>query len=131
MSATFHDLHGVSVFISGGGAGIGADLTDAFMAQGAKVAFIQRSDASDFCDAMEKKHGMRPHFQACDITDIDALKGAIASAADAHGDIGVLVNNAANDTRHTLEEYGPAEWDASMAVNLRHHFFAAQAVVAG
>lgn len=129
IPATFHDLNGKSVFITGGGSGIGASLTDGFLAQGAKVAFVQRSDASQFCDEMEAKHGIRPLFIACDITDMAALKSAIDHAAEAHGDIEVLVNNAANDKRHMVEEVSEEFWDWMQAINLKAYFFAAQAVV--
>jgi NAD(P)-dependent dehydrogenase (short-subunit alcohol dehydrogenase family) len=131
FSATFHDLKGKSVFISGGGSGIGEYLTEGFVAQGAKVAFVQRSDASALCDRLEATYDSRPLFIRCDVTDIGALKAALASAADAHGDIGVLVNNAAWDNRHTLDELSPDGWDHMMNVNIRHHFFAAQAVAPG
>ena len=129
IPATFHDLNGKSVFITGGGSGIGASLTDGFLAQGAKVAFVQRSDASQFCDEMEAKHGIRPLFIPCDITDMAALKSAIDHAAEAHGAIEVLVNNAANDKRHTVEDVTEEFWDWMQAINLKAYFFAAQAVV--
>lgn len=133
MSAnvTFHDLAGQSVFITGGGSGIGAALTDGFLAQGAKVAFVQRSDASAFADEMAEKHGVKPLFLQCDITDVAALKGALGKAAEAHGEISVLVNNAANDARHSLDNYTVEDWDKAMNVNLRPHFFTAQAVAEG
>ena len=131
FAATFHDLEGKSVFISGGGSGIGAQLTEGFIAQGAKVAFVQRSDAKELCDRLEAEYGTRPLFIACDVTDIPAFKVAIAQAADAHGDIGVLVNCAAWDNRHTLDELTVEQWDHMQNVNLRHHFFAAQAVAPG
>src|SRR5690606_30249671 len=70
-------------------------------------------------------------FIACDVTDIPALQTAIARAADAHGDIGVLVNGAAWDNRHPLDGFKVEEWDHMQAVNLRHHFFAVQAVAPG
>jgi galactose dehydrogenase len=128
---TYPDLKGQSVFITGGGSGIGAAITEAFLRQGAKVAFCQRSDAAAFCDAMEKATGARPLFLACDITDMAALKATIAAAAAAHGPIGVLVNNAANDKRHTSLEVDDAFWDWSIAINLKAYFFAAQAVIPG
>ena len=131
FSATFHDLKGKSVFISGGGSGIGECLTEGFLAQGAKVAFVQRSDAGALCDRLEREYGARPLFIACDVTDIPALKDAIARAAEAHGDIGVLVNNAAWDNRHTLDSLSVDEWDHMQNVNLRHHFFAIQSVAPG
>jgi NAD(P)-dependent dehydrogenase (short-subunit alcohol dehydrogenase family) len=129
--ATFHDLDGASVFITGGGSGIGAALTEGFVAQGAKVAFVQRSDAGGFVDEIAAKHGVRPLFLPCDITDVTALQASVAEAAAAHGPITVLVNNAANDQRHGIEGYTVEEWDKSLAVNLRPHFFSAQAALAG
>ena len=129
--ATFHDLAGVSVFITGGGAGIGASLTDGFLSQAAKVAFVQRSDATEFCDEMAAKHGTRPLFLPCDITDIKALRAAIEAASARHGAIRVLVNNAANDERHSTREVTEQLWDRLQAINLKAYFFACQAVVDG
>ncbi|WP_224825999.1 SDR family NAD(P)-dependent oxidoreductase [Cognatishimia sp. MH4019] len=131
MDAVFPDLKGASVFITGGGAGIGASITEGFLKQGAQVAFVQRSDASDFCDEMEGKHGVRPLFLPCDITDIGALKSAIDHAAEAHGAISVLVNNAANDKRHETLAVDEEFWDWSQAINLKAYFFACQAVLPG
>jgi len=131
LNATFHDLKGKSVFITGGGAGIGASLTDGFMAQGAKVAFVGRSDATEFCDEMEAKHGTRPLFIQCDITDIPALKAAIDQSAAAHGPITALVNNAANDKRHETPDVDEEFWDWSMSINLKAYFFACQHVMPG
>lgn len=128
--ATFHDLAGANVFITGGGSGIGASLTEGFLSQGAKVAFVQRSDAKDFCNEMAAKYGRSPLFLPCDITDIEALRGAIATANEQHGPISVLVNNAANDQRHTTEEVTEAYWDSAQAVNLKAYFFACQAGIA-
>lgn len=127
----FPDLAGASVFITGGGSGIGAALTEGFLQQGSRVAFVQRSDASAFCDEMERKTGNRPLFLPCDITDTAGLKAAIVAAAQAHGPVRVLVNNAANDQRHDTLEIDEAFWDASMAINLKSYFFAAQAVIPG
>lgn len=131
FAATFHDIAGQSVFISGGGSGIGEYLTEGFVAQGAKVAFVQRSDATAVCDRIERHYGARPLFIACDVTDIPALQAAIRRSAEAHGDISILVNNAAWDNRHTLDGLSVEEWDTMQAVNIRHHFFAIQAVAAG
>jgi NAD(P)-dependent dehydrogenase (short-subunit alcohol dehydrogenase family) len=129
--AAFHDLAGSSVFITGGGSGIGAALTEGFVAQGAQVAFVQRSDAAGLAAELGRKYGRTPLFLACDVTDVPALQGAMARAAEAHGPITVLVNNAANDQRHPVEGYTVEEWDAAQAVNLRHHFFAIQAAIPG
>lgn len=126
--ATFHDLAGKSVFITGGGSGIGAALTDGFMAQGAKVAFVQRSDATTFCDEMEETHGARPLFIPCDITDMIALNAAIDSAAQDHGPIDILVNNAANDKRHSVEDVTEEFWAWMQDINQKAYFFACKAV---
>ena len=128
---TYHDLAGKSVFITGGGSGIGASITEGFLAQGAKVAFVQRSDATAFCDEMAAKYGSRPLYIPCDITDVPALQGAIAAAAEAHGPIQVLINNAANDQRHNTLEVTEEFWDWSQSINLKAYFFACQAVLAG
>ena len=129
--AAYPDLSGASVFITGGGSGIGADLTEGFLRQGARVAFVQRSDASAFVDEMEAATGNRPLFMPCDITDIVALQGCIDRAAKAHGPVTILVNNAANDKRHSTEEVTEEFWDWSQSINLKAYFFACQAVMAG
>ncbi|MBA3324518.1 MAG: SDR family oxidoreductase [Rhodobacteraceae bacterium] len=129
--ATFHDLAGQSVFITGGGSGIGAALTEGFVAQGARVAFVQRSDGSEFAAAVGAAQGATPLFIRCDITDVRALRAAMAQAAEAHGPIAVLVNNAADDTRHPIQGYSVEDWDRSLAINLRPHFFTAQAAAPG
>ena len=131
QSPLFPDLNGASVFITGGGSGIGAALTEGFLRQGAKVGFIGRSDASAFVDEVAKATGHRPMFIQGDITDTGALRAAIDTCAQAHGPVTVLVNNAANDKRHTTAEVTPEFWDWMMAVNLKAYFFAAQAVVDG
>ncbi len=127
----YPDLSGQSVFITGGGSGIGAALTEGFLRQGARVAFCQRSDAGAFCDQMAAATQNRPLFLPCDITDTTALHQALASAAAAHGPVTVLVNNAANDQRHKTLETDEAFWDWSIAINLKACFFAIKAVVPG
>ncbi len=130
-NVTFHDLKGQSVFITGGGSGIGASLTEGFLQQGANVAFVQRSDATEFAEEMGKKYGNKPLFIKCDITDIPSLRYAVKEAVKACGPITVMVNNAANDKRHQLKDYTVEEWDLAMDVNLRPHYFTAQAVAEG
>ena len=130
--ARYPSLEGRVVFISGGTTGIGTSFVEQFHAQGAKVGFIGRNAAAakellDKIAASSKRPP--PLFMACDVTDIAALRAAIAQTRAAFGPIGALVNNAANDQRHTVEEVTPEFWDQCMAVNLRHQFFAAQAVV--
>lgn len=130
-TATFHDLKDASVFVTGGGSGIGAALTDGLMAQGAQVAFVQRSDATEFVDRMQAKHGVRPLFLQGDIAETSRLKTCIDMATKAHGPITVLVNNAANDMRHTTADVDEAFWNWSIAINLKAYFFACQAVIPG
>ena len=128
-NATFHDLKDKSVFITGGGSGIGAALTEGFLRQGAKVGFIGKSDATEFCDRMEQETGTRPLFVQGDITDTPVLQQAIRTVSEAHGPVTVLVNNAANDQRHQTLDVTEDFWDWSQAVNLRAYFFACQAVI--
>ncbi len=130
MNATFHDLKGASVFITGGGNGIGAALTDGFLAQGARVAFVGRSDASYFVQEMGDKHGTAPLFIQCDITDTPALQSAMDQAVAAHGPLNVLVNNAANDMRYDAMEISEADWDSQHAINAKAYFFACQKAAA-
>ena len=130
MTATFHDLKGASVFITGGGNGIGAALTEGFLAQGAKVTFVGRSDASDFVDEMADKHGQRPLFIQCDITDTGALQAAMDEAVTTNGGMHALVNNAANDMRYDAMDITPQIWDDMQAVNFKAYFFACQKAAA-
>jgi len=128
---TYPDLNGASVFITGGGSGIGAFLTEGFLRQGAKVAFVGRSDASGFVEDVAQATGNRPLFMRCDITDLNSLEAAIAKAAEAHGPIKVLVNNAANDQRHETLNTDAQFWRWSMSINLDAYFFACKAVIPG
>lgn len=128
---TYPDLRDASVFVTGGGSGIGAALTEGFLRQGSRVAFVQRSDASAFVDEMAARTGNRPLFLPCDVTDIGALRAAVARAAEENGPITVLVNNAADDERRATLDVDEAFWDRSIAVNLKAYFFAAQAVIPG
>ena len=125
----FPDLRDASVFITGGGSGIGASLTGGFLRQGARVAFIGRSDASGFVDRMEAETGNRPLFLQGDITDVPRLQDAMDRAAEAHGPITRLVNNAANDQRHDTLDVDEAFWEWSIAINLKAYFFACQHAV--
>jgi NAD(P)-dependent dehydrogenase (short-subunit alcohol dehydrogenase family) len=122
----YPDLAGQTVFVSGGASGIGAAIVRAFAAQGSRVAFVDVDDTAAHALTSELDDAVR--FSRCDVRDIPALQRAIQEAAQALGPIGVLVNNAARDDRHALDDVTVASWDDAMAVNLRHHFFAAQAV---
>ena len=132
-SAVFPDLKRKPVLITGGGSGIGAALTEGFALQGSQVAFIDIADAPSeaLCDRVESATGARPLYLKADLKDIDALRGAVAKAEAAHGAALVLINNAARDDRHALADVTPEYWDANQAINLKPHFFTAQAVAEG
>lgn len=132
-SATFPDLARRSVLITGGGSGIGAALTEGFVRQGCKVAFIDIAEkpSTALCDRLEKEAGARPLFLKTDIRDIEALQAAMKQAADAHGPVTVLINNAALDDRHRLADVTLDYWENNQAINIRPHLFTAQAVALG
>ena len=125
MSASYPDLDGASVFITGGGSGIGAALTEGFLRQGAKVAFIGRSDYAEFVDEMEEATGNRPRYFQGDVTETAAYTAILDEAAAAQGPIDVLVNNAANDMRFDPLEITAEDWDSQLAINLSHQFHGA------
>jgi NAD(P)-dependent dehydrogenase (short-subunit alcohol dehydrogenase family) len=133
QTARYSSLADKRVFISGGGSGIGAGLVEAFAAQGARVAFVDIADAPSRTLVERLSRGARhaPRFDHCDITDMPAFKATIAAVEAEFGGIDVLINNAANDDRHSVDEVTPEYWDDRMAVNLKHQFFAAQAVWPG
>ncbi len=120
-----------TVFISGGGSGIGAAFTRAFALQGARVGFVDIAEepSRSLVEQIHAAGGAKPVFVPCDVCKIDALQNAIEKVRTELGDISVLINNAASDDRHALEDVTPAYWDARIAVNLRHMFFAAQGVL--
>ncbi len=124
MPANYPDLAGRVVFITGGASGIGADIVRAFAANQAKIAFCDIME--DVGAAFAKETGAI--FLKCDVTDIAALQVTIRQVGETLGPIGVLVNNAANDDRHVIDEVSVEYWDKTQNVNLRHQFFAAQAV---
>jgi D-xylose 1-dehydrogenase len=128
--ATYPDLAGKSVFITGGGSGIGAAFTEAFARQGAKVAFLDIAAESSLTLAKKiaAETGNPAHFFQCDVRDIAALQSAIDQAHAKIGDISILINNAASDDRHSFENVTPEYWDERLATNLRHMFFAAKAI---
>jgi NAD(P)-dependent dehydrogenase (short-subunit alcohol dehydrogenase family) len=131
--ATYPSLRGRSVFITGGGSGIGAAMVSAFAEQGARVAFIDINEAAsrDLAQALKTAGHAAPWWRGCDVRDIPALQSAIADAAAELGDFAVLVNNVASDDRHTLESITPAYYDERIAINQRPALFAIQAVVPG
>ena len=131
--ATYPSLRGKSVFITGGGSGIGSAMVEAFALQGARVAFVDVAEQASeaLCQQLQAQGLDRPWFQICNVADVQALQAAIAAASGALGDFEVLVNNVASDQRHKLEDVTPDYYEDRMAVNERPAFFAIQAVVPG
>lgn len=127
----YPSLAGRSVFITGGGSGIGESLVRHYAQQGSAVAFVDVAEERSWAlvDAIAATGAAPPVFIACDLRDIEALQAAISTACEKNGPIAVLCNNAGNDDRHQTPDVSVAYWDDRMAVNLRHQFFAAQAVL--
>ncbi len=127
--ATYPSLADRVTFISGGASGIGADIVRAFARNKARVAFVDLQEEAGWALQREiSGSGGRHLFLKADVTDIAALRGAIERVREELGPVATLVNNAANDQRHAVGDVSVEFWDQSQNVNLRHHFFAAQAV---
>jgi NAD(P)-dependent dehydrogenase (short-subunit alcohol dehydrogenase family) len=132
VGAIYPDLVGKTVIVSGGGSGIGAAIVRAFVRQNAKVGFIDVAEGpANALVAEIGREGSNVRFAPADIRDIDALRKGIAALTNVFGAADVLVNNAGNDERHATVEVTPELFDDRIAVNLRHSFFAAQAVLPG
>nr|WP_325249299.1 SDR family oxidoreductase [Amylibacter sp.] len=125
--ATYPSLKNKAVLITGGGSGIGEQMVEAFAAQGAKVAFLDKDEAASAAVAARFK----VEYELCDLRDIGHTQTAIKALAARVGDFAVLVNNAARDDRHDWRDVTPGYWDERMNVNLRHMFFTMQAVADG
>lgn len=130
--AIYPTLRDRNVLITGGSSGIGAEMVRAFARQGARVAFVGRDEAAAaaLCDGLSAC-AHRPRFHRCDVTDIAAFRAVLEGCLAEAGDIGVLVNNVASDDRHDIETLDVAYFDWEVAVNLRPHVFAVQAVIPG
>ncbi len=128
--AIYPSLRDRVVFITGGGSGIGRSLVEHFCAQGARVTFVDiAEDASRWlADGIAAKGQNAPAYIKCDLRDIEQLRAAVVETQRKNGPIRVLVNNAGNDDRHATQDVTVEYWDERMQVNLRHQFFAAQAV---
>jgi NAD(P)-dependent dehydrogenase (short-subunit alcohol dehydrogenase family) len=131
--AHYPSLKNKVVFITGGGSGIGESLVSAFCAQGASVAFVDiAAEASEaLCSRISAAGLRKPVFRQCDIRDIPALQNVMRELAGELGDFEVLVNNAANDQRHQIEDVTLEYWDDRVAINQRPLFFTCQAVFPG
>jgi D-xylose 1-dehydrogenase len=129
--ATYPSLRGQVAFVSGGATGLGAEFVAQLAAQGVRVGFVDVQDDAGqaLAETLARRGHPEPLYQHCDVRDATALRDAIAVTGERLGPVTVLVNNAANDERQSVETLSVAEWDEFMQVNLRHHFFATQAVV--
>jgi NAD(P)-dependent dehydrogenase (short-subunit alcohol dehydrogenase family) len=130
MAATYSDLAGKVVLVTGGASGIGEAIVRHFGRQKSIVVFFDiKVDEGEKLARELTGEGLRAHFMKVDLTDIAALRAGIADARKAHGPINILINNAAHDERHRTEDMTPEYWDDRIAVNLKHVFFASQAVL--
>jgi NAD(P)-dependent dehydrogenase (short-subunit alcohol dehydrogenase family) len=130
--ATYPSLAGRSVLVTGGASGIGEAIVRAFAAQGAKVGFLDILEDAGAALADElTRDGATVRFLRADLTNVPALRSAVERMTAELGPITVLVNNAANDTRHDWRDETPESFDARLAVNMKHAFFATQAVAPG
>jgi D-xylose 1-dehydrogenase len=127
---TYPSLRGKRVVVTGGGSNIGAAIVESFARQGASVAFIDIADGeSRELERTLAGSAVAPRYYPCDLADLQAVRQVFPSIRDHLGGIDILVNNAANDDRHSIEETTETYWDERIAVNLRHYFFCAQAVI--
>lgn len=127
--AIYPSLKGKTVFITGGASGIGEEMVRAFAAQGARTGFVDFNREAGA--ALSADLGDDVAFEYCDLREIDELKSAFAALAEKLGPATVLINNAARDDRHGWQDVTPEYWDERMATNIRHMFFAIQAVAPG
>ncbi|MCB8879422.1 SDR family oxidoreductase [Acidisoma cellulosilytica] len=127
--AIYPSLEGRRVLVTGGASGIGAGIVEHFVAQGAHVGFLDLDETSATDLIARQPAGSAVHFEKVDLRDIPAVRAAIAGLREKlGGGFHVLVNNAARDDRHSIDDVTPEYWDDRMATNLRHQFFCAQAV---
>ncbi|HEY1987551.1 MAG TPA: SDR family NAD(P)-dependent oxidoreductase [Terracidiphilus sp.] len=129
--ATYPSLRDRVIVVTGGASGIGEAIVEAFATQGAQVAFLDiQDDTADKLIAKLTRAGCpAPVYQHCDLTDTGATLATAQAILQKFGTIDVLVNNAGNDTRHTIAEVTSEYWDKTIALNLKHQFFLAQAVI--
>lgn len=129
--ASYPSLRDRAVVVTGGASGIGASIVAHFAGQGARVAFLDVQDeaAGELIEGLKAERVSEPKYFRCDLSDVPALQDCAERAIAALGGVDVLVNNAANDQRHRIEDVTPEYWDASIAVNLRPQFFMIQAVL--
>ena len=131
--ATYPSLQDRVVLITGGASGIGEKLVESFAQQAAQVIFIDIDDtaASELIERLAPVVPIAPVYFRCDLTSSSALERSLKQIIDRFGTIDVMINNAGDDTRHKAEDVTPEFWDRCIAVNLKHQFFATQAVIPG
>ena len=130
MKVKYYDLENKRVFITGGGSGIGASIVEHFCEQGSEVYFVDINveESKKLVDEMKNKKFKEPTFIECDLINIKLLQETISKILTEKGPINILINNAANDTRHKIDDVTVEYWDERINVNLRHFFFTVQAV---
>ena len=133
MQVKYFDLENKNVFVSGGGSGIGASIVEHFCEQGSNVFFvdIDLDESEKLIKTITEKKFKKPNFVECDLLDIKKLNSIISKIIDDNGPIDILINNAANDQRHTTDDVDEKYWDNRMGINLKHFFFTIKAVKDG
>ena len=133
MSVKYSDLKSKRVFITGGGSGIGASIVEHFCEQGSEVYFVDINliETKKLLKKIKKNKFRSPTFLECNLLDIKKLEKIIKKIISSKGAINVLINNAANDDRHTTDQVDEKYWQNRMDINLKHYFFAAKAVIKG
>ena len=128
--ASYPSLENKVVIITGGASGIGESIVEQFVIQKSKVAFIDIEEklAKNLIERINKKYNTKPLFIKCDLKNISELKDSIQQVKQDLGPISILINNAANDERHNIDDVTPEYWDDRMNINLKHYFFAIQSV---
>ncbi len=133
MSVKYSDLKSKRIFITGGGSGIGASIVEHFCEQGSEVYFVDINliETKKLLKKIKKNKFRSPTFLECNLLDIKKLEKIIKKIMSTKGAINVLINNAANDDRHTTDQVDEKYWQNRMDINLKHYFFAAKAVIKG
>ena len=133
MSVKYSDLKSKRIFITGGGSGIGASIVEHFCEQGSEVYFVDINliETKKLLKKIKKNKFRSPTFLECNLLDIKKLEKIIRKIISTKGVINVLINNAANDDRHTTDQVDEKYWQNRMDINLKHYFFAAKAVIKG
>ena len=133
MQVKYFDLENKNIFVSGGGSGIGASIVEHFCEQGSNVFFvdIDLGESEKLIKTITEKKFKKPNFVECDLLDIKKLNSIISKIIDDNGPIDILINNAANDQRHTADDVDEEYWDNRMGINLKHFFFTIKAVKDG